>query len=232
MIYVTGDTHGEPERFKNKLKKHDTLIVLGDFGFLWQGGKEEQKRLHDLAKKKYQILFIDGTHENFDLLEALPIEEFAGGRARRVERKIFQLLRGETYTIEGKTLFTFGGGFSVDEFERRESGCFWQQEKPTEADYQNAKAHLEAAGGKVDYILTHEPSFQLAQILKVGDSEANDLTYFLDTVQKTVEFEKWCFGKWHVDRKIPLRYYAVFKEIIPLSGQGKVSRNLHKTIIK
>ena len=39
MIYVTGDIHGEVERFSEKeikrLKKQDTLIVLGDFGFLW-----------------------------------------------------------------------------------------------------------------------------------------------------------------------------------------------------
>ena len=49
MIYVTGDIHGELERFKEKplrkLTKKDTLVVLGDFGFLWTGSKQEQKKL-------------------------------------------------------------------------------------------------------------------------------------------------------------------------------------------
>lgn len=46
MIYLTGDLHGDLERFKSKemkkLKKGDTLIVCGDFGFLWDGSKKEQ----------------------------------------------------------------------------------------------------------------------------------------------------------------------------------------------
>lgn len=41
MIYVTGDTHGDIERFKSsgihKLKKGDSIIVCGDFGFVWDG---------------------------------------------------------------------------------------------------------------------------------------------------------------------------------------------------
>ena len=44
MIYFTGDLHGDYDRFKSKelkkLKKGDTLIVCGDFGFLWDGSKK------------------------------------------------------------------------------------------------------------------------------------------------------------------------------------------------
>ena len=47
MIYVTGDMHGAIERLYDKewykLKAGDTLIVCGDFGFLWKGDAEEQK---------------------------------------------------------------------------------------------------------------------------------------------------------------------------------------------
>ena len=73
MLYITGNMHGEMARFEDsrirKLKKGDTLIVCGDFGFLWDGGAKEEKNLKKLGSKKYQILFVDGTHENFDLLE-------------------------------------------------------------------------------------------------------------------------------------------------------------------
>ena len=46
MVYITGDTHGDLSRFETaaakKLKKGDTLIVLGDFGFVWDGSAAEK----------------------------------------------------------------------------------------------------------------------------------------------------------------------------------------------
>ena len=56
MIYVTGDTHGDykvfsQKKFKN-IKEGDTLIVCGDFGFIWNGSKEEMSVLKKLSKKK------------------------------------------------------------------------------------------------------------------------------------------------------------------------------------
>ena len=77
MIYLTGDMHGDMGAFgrpvlKN-LKKSDSLIICGDFGILWSGTPEEEKILKKLTKKKYTILFVDGTHENFDLLSLLPL---------------------------------------------------------------------------------------------------------------------------------------------------------------
>ena len=51
MVYLTGDTHGELERFKHGrlrwLGKRDIVVVLGDFGFVWDGSKEKQKKLLD-----------------------------------------------------------------------------------------------------------------------------------------------------------------------------------------
>ena len=46
MIYITGDTHGDLERFRKGrlrwLRRQDTVIVLGDFGFLWDDGLKEK----------------------------------------------------------------------------------------------------------------------------------------------------------------------------------------------
>ena len=69
MVYLTGDTHGDIDRFKHgKLRwlgKRDTVVVLGDFGFVWDGSKEEQKKLDWLRKRPYTLLFLDGSHENY-----------------------------------------------------------------------------------------------------------------------------------------------------------------------
>ena len=48
------------------------LERLGDFGFVWDGSKEEQKKLDWLRKRPYTLLFLDGSHENYDLLAQYP----------------------------------------------------------------------------------------------------------------------------------------------------------------
>ena len=49
MVYLTGDTHGDLDRFRHGrlrwLGKRDIVVVLGDFGFVWDGSAEEQKKL-------------------------------------------------------------------------------------------------------------------------------------------------------------------------------------------
>ena len=88
MVYVTGDMHGDFERFKlpamKKLKKGDTLIICGDFGFLWDGSKEEEKILEKLSEKKFNICFVDGTHENFEMLNSFPVSEWNGGKVHHI----------------------------------------------------------------------------------------------------------------------------------------------------
>ena len=57
MILITGDTHGDMTRFAAKqvktLKKNDSLIICGDFGFIWDGSNAEKHRLKQLGRKKY-----------------------------------------------------------------------------------------------------------------------------------------------------------------------------------
>ena len=51
MIYITGNTHGDINRFETeqtkKFTSEDYLIICGDFGFIWNGGKKEEKQLNE-----------------------------------------------------------------------------------------------------------------------------------------------------------------------------------------
>ena len=95
MIYVTGDMHGQKDRFADKqmkkLKKGDTLLICGDFGFIWDGSQAENKALDWLAKRRFQIAFVDGKHENFDLLKEYPEEKWHGGKIHRIRDNIVHL---------------------------------------------------------------------------------------------------------------------------------------------
>ena len=85
MIYITGDTHGEQNRIlqiqnEYHLTNGDTLIICGDFGFLFHNDKQENIFLDDLEKLPYTICFCDGNHENFPAIYSYPVEEWNGGK--------------------------------------------------------------------------------------------------------------------------------------------------------
>ena len=88
MVYVTGDMHGDIDRLFDrewrKLKRGDTVIVCGDFGFLWDGGEKEREVIKYLSTRKYNVAFLDGTHDNFDQIAACRKTVWKGGLVHRV----------------------------------------------------------------------------------------------------------------------------------------------------
>ena len=233
MIYITGDLHGELARLEDKavkkLKKSDTLIVCGDFGFVWDGSEQEKKVLKKLGKKKYHLLFVAGCHDNYDLLESYPTVELFGGRARQISGNVYELLRGEIYDIDGKTVFAFGGGAGDDEHLREEGVTWWKKEMPEDAEYEQAIRNLSAHHNEVDYIVTHDMSTSMKQFINMSenDDDVERIHAFLNALGKNVKFGCWFFGKYHQDKQIPPRYYAVFRNVLMAPGQeaGKPKKN-------
>ena len=220
MIYVTGDTHGDLRRFQERamrrLKRTDTLIVLGDFGFLWNGDKEEQKALKWLTRRPYQLLFIDGCHENFDLLRDHPTVEYKGGRARHLGGNLYYIHRASILTIEGKKLLCFGGGESEDKDEREEGVNWWRAEMPTSDELDLCMDNLAAAGWKVDYILTHDAPARLLAFTAMEREQTNWLHTFFDKLMLRTEYRSWMFGRYHRDLPLSGKARAVFCDLVPL----------------
>ena len=220
MIYVTGDTHGDykifsQRKFKN-IKDGDTLIICGDFGFIWDNSKKEKSLLKKLAEKDYTIAFVDGCHENFDILERYDVVEWNGGKARIIEPNIIHLMRVQVFTIEDKRIFTFGGGHSQD-FEYRGDGSnWWEQEQPTHSEILEAIDNLADYSNTVDYIITHEPPASLKDCLGVDVFQRLEVHAFFEDIIKVCYYQKWFFGKCHIDKHIPIKFYAVFDHVYQL----------------
>lgn len=219
MVYITGDMHGDRERLSPRalraLRKGDTLIVCGDFGFLWNGGEEETRFLHKLARRKYTVAFLDGRHENFDLLEEYPICEWNGGRAHLINERVVHLLRGEIYDIEGESYFSFGGGESDDRDFRREGETWWQAESPTADERQHALDNLALRDNRVDYILTHVPSAKSCMRLAARAVE-DGVSLFLNRLEESVTCKRWFFDSLHKDRAVSAQRQAVFEAVVPV----------------
>ena len=67
MIYITGDTHCPIDIHKlntknfpqqKHLTKDDVLIICGDFGGVWDGGKEDLHWQKWLSKKPMTVAFL------------------------------------------------------------------------------------------------------------------------------------------------------------------------------
>ncbi|MFI3169639.1 MAG: metallophosphoesterase [Faecalibacterium sp.] len=220
MVYITGDVHGDITRFrKGKLRwlgKKDTLIILGDFGFIWSDSPQEKEAIAWLAKRKYTILFLDGTHENFDLLYEYPVGEFAGGKARHIAGNLYHACRGSIFTIEGKKYLCFGGGESTDQEDREMGVNWWKEEMPSKQDMIACVQNLEAHDYTVDYVLTHDAPSKLLNFNIVKQSEESELHRFLDKVLLKINYRKWYFGRYHKDTVFTPKAEGVFLQVIPM----------------
>ena len=221
MVFVTGDMHGEYGRFEDKklrkLGEDDCLIVCGDFGFIWDDSKREKLNLKKICEKKYKTLFVEGTHENYELLSSYQVVEIFGGKARSIGGNLYQLMRGEIYSIDGKTFFAFGGGDSTDKELRRGNGTWWKEEMPSRIEMQYAIEKLEEVGRKVDYIITHEPPLtDMAHI--TGKCRVDPLAGFFDEIAHHVNYKKWYFGSLHINKKIHhSNAQCLFTDIVKIS---------------
>lgn len=224
MIYITGDTHGDITRFKKrelkKLKAKDYLIICGDFGFMWDESAEEQEKLSFLKNQKYTILFVDGTHENFENIESSPLVDYKGGKAHKIADNIYHLMRGEIYNIEGKFIFTFGGGVSSDLQQIMDSGSWSERELPTEEEMLYGVNKLKGVNCEVDYIITHETSATYKHKIW-RNCTTNPMNDYLESLQSEVRFDKWFFGNLHIDFAISESVFSVFEEIVPIDSTKK-----------
>lgn len=227
MIYVTGDMHGVSSRFDDPqlraLKKHDTLIICGDFGFLWDGSKDEINILKKLSKKKYNICFVDGTHENFDMLSKLRVKKWNGGKVHQIADNIFHLMRGQVYTIDNQKIFTMGGGESPDIEIRFEMNTWSEKEIPTRDELVEGVDNLQKYGGKIDIVISHEPPAKIKEFLMLQTNSEASITAintYLDDVSRTCEFKHWYFGSLHMDKFISTTHIGVFRNVInAVTGQ-------------
>lgn len=195
-IIFSGDIHGNIDIGKlngQNIKKHlksiddetplnkdDIIIIVGDFGLVWYD-ETHNKFKEDLYWRKWlinkgcTIAFVDGNHENHNLLDNLPIEEKFGGKVgivnvfneekivfngtktkiRKEIGQIYHLKRGEIYTINDKKIFTFGSAESQDKAQRIPNVEWWSREESSLEEQAYALENLEKHNWEIDYVLSH-----------------------------------------------------------------------------
>ena len=246
MIYITGDTHGGFQRFgmkyfsaQRRMSRDDCTIICGDFGGLWADTPAEAYWLDWLEEKPFTTLFVDGNHENFDRLNALPVHEWHGGKVHYIRPHVIHLMRGQVFEIGGLTFFTMGGAQSHDiqdgvldpkapDFEReywfkrrmrqmfRVKGVsWWPEELPSDAECEEAVRNLDRVNWKVDCILTHCAPTSIVEKLD-GSYDSDRLTDFLEMVKQRCRFNYWFLGHYHRNCVIDERFIIQWEQMVEL----------------
>lgn len=227
MIYLTGDTHGDldihclrsrsfPEG--KELTKEDYVIVLGDFGFLWSNPPTATEKywLNWLEEKPWVTLFLAGNHENYDMINALEEIPMFGSKVGKVNDSIYHLKTGFVYNINNKKILIIGGGESIDKYRRTEGVTWWKEElisyKQQELLFENVENNQE-----VDFVLSHTCPYSIFKKMGLNELTRNDPTMkILQEVKDRINFKKWYFGHFHMDRFINEQFMCLYNSVIEL----------------
>lgn len=190
--------------------RDDYVIVAGDVGHPWRSDIEGCDRcVRDyLSALPYTVLFVDGNHENFDVLDAMPEVAWHGGLVHVVLPNVLHLMRGQVFDVCGRRIFVMGGARSTDRVWRTPGVSWWPREMPDRREYDRALASLDACGWSVDYVVTHCAPANFQSVLNPAYGN-DELTAFLfRDVERKLSYAYWLFGHYHEDVCLEQKGYS------------------------
>lgn len=228
MVYLCADPHGldyigkVQEFFAKKTervelhKEVDYLIILGDVAVCWDNGSMDETVKNFYQDLPLTTLFLDGNHENFNILDSIPEEEWHGGMVQFIAPDIIHLMRGNVYEIDGHSYFVFGGACSYNKSELMDGISWWQQEMPTIEEYNYGWENLKLHNYKVDYMLSHAGPYEVLGEMGFGCyEEALELARMLQRFADNTDFEEYYFGHFHIDEDVE-QYHCLMEEIVTI----------------
>lgn len=102
---------------------------------------------------------------------------------------------------------------------RKEGKSWWPEEMPSETEMERCRRNLDAAGWKVDYVVTHEAPADLAGDLCWECNrpfEDDPLQNFLGEIDRRLDFKTWFFGHYHDDEWRDGRHRLIYRDIVPV----------------
>ena len=217
--FLKGDIHGnlfEVIEFINRfeLGENDNIIILGDCGIAWRKDRkdlDQNIKLWNESSNGVKLYFLDGNHENFNILNSLPIENNMG----KIADNIYHLRRGEIYEFEGKKILVCGGADSVDKYRRVENFTWWKEETISQETIDNIPA------GHYDYVLTHccprsifdNNRVYLSTLQFLDENKINHNSEdMLEQLKDKITFDHWYFGHYHINRNLDNKFTCLFED--------------------
>lgn len=217
--FLKGDIHGnlfEIIDFINRfnLGKNDNIIILGDCGIAWRKDRkdlDQNIKLWDKCSNGVKLYFLDGNHENFNILNSLPIENNMG----KIADNIYHLRRGQVYEFENKKILVCGGADSIDKYRRIENFTWWKEETISQETIDDIPA------GHYDYVLTHccprsvfeKNKIYLSTLQFLDENKINHSSEdILEQLKSKITFDHWFFAHYHINRNLDEKFTCLFED--------------------
>ncbi len=226
---------------QRQMTKDDYVIILGDFGGIWEykgENKKEKNWLDWFEERSYTLLFLDGNHENFDRLNAYPEKSWHGGRVHEIRPSVLHLMRGQVYEIGTKKVFTFGGAASHDisagildpadplyrtkrqrlnrqrVFYRVLRQSWWPEELASEEEMAEGLKNLAAHENRVDLILSHCCASSTQAVIGRGFYKPDAETDYLEQIKQSISYDYWLFGHYHDNRRVSEKEFLLYEQFV------------------
>ena len=217
--FLKGDIHGnlfEIIDFINRfnLGKNDNITILGDCGIAWRKDKKDLAqniKLWNECGNGVKLYFIDGNHENFNILNSLSIENNMG----KIADNIYHLRRGQVYEFENKKILVCGGADSIDKYRRIENFTWWKEEAISQETIDDIPA------GHYDYVLTHccprsifeKNRIYLSTLQFLDENKINHSSEdMLEQLKNKITFDHWFFAHYHINRNLDEKFTCLFED--------------------
>lgn len=90
---------------------------------------------------------------------------------------------------------------------------WWPQEVPTTEERLYLLNNLEKCNKKVDYVLSHEAPASCVALLGGGYYKPDEYSVFLEELRGSIDYGKWCFAHYHVDRPAGYKEICYYENI-------------------
>ena len=216
MFFITRDTHGDFDRIERfcavmETSSKDVLIILGDAGINYYGGKRDRDLKRQLAKLPLTLFCIHGNHEQRPAsFHSYHTVLWNGGEVY-VEDDYPNLLfamDGSYYSLDGVQTFAIGGAYSVDKYYRLANGWgWWPDEQPDERIRRKVEKELDAHDWRADVVLTHTCPlrYEPTEVFLPGIDQSRvdkSTEQWLGTIEGRLQYGRWYCGHYHTEKVI------------------------------
>lgn len=164
------------------------MIICGDMGICWMPDMSFVSNCNFFREVPYTVLWVQGNHENYDMLKEFAVEEWHGGKMRHIA--FFTFGGASSHDIQGGILDRKDPDFMRKAKQaiakglpcriRRES--WWPEELPDEEEMWEGLENLKKAKYNIDYVITHCCSTSVQNLLRQDEGEGDPMYRLGETV--------------------------------------------------